>query len=370
MLPLISKRTALLLSVAVLSAIVPACKKQTSKTPQKQQQEAAPQQPSRGSGAPRLVRATGIVQAVRSYTVRVPQLSQVSGQNVRLTLTALAPNGTSVKKDDILAEFDKTAQLDEVREAKAKLEDFEHQLEEKRAQANSDAAKRMSQIREAEVELGKAEIQLKKGPVLADLDRKRNEVKAASVRERLASLNKSNEHRLKAETASVRVLELKCERQKLVVQRIENNIQKLTVKAPHDGMIALETVFRSGSMGPPQVGDQVWPNQPVVRIFDPTEMIVDSQVNEPDVAVLGNAAHAKVYLDAYPNVAFDAQLESASPVATGGLESPVKSFTARFRIGQRDPRLLPDLSASLEIESGGPKLNAGAVQQASKAGTL
>ena len=247
---------------------------------------------ARPDSAPRMVRATGTVQAVRTFTVRVPQLSQTSGQNVRLTLTALAPNGTSVKKDDILVEFDQTAQLDEAREAKAKLEDLEHQLEQQRAQSNSDATKRLAAIREAEVELGKAEIQLKKGPVLADLDRKRNEVKAASVRERLVSLNQSHQHRIAAETAAVRTLELKCERQKLVVQRIESNINKLTIKAPHDGMVALETVFRSGSMGPPQVGDQVWPNQPIIRIFDPSEMIVDAQVNEPDVAVLAGAAHA------------------------------------------------------------------------------
>ena len=354
------RSVAFLFVVIGLAAVAAGCNRKTPQPAPKQDKAAPSPRMARPDSAPRMVRATGTVQAVRTFTVRVPQLSQTSGQNVRLTLTALAPNGTSVKKDDILVEFDQTAQLDEAREAKAKLEDLEHQLEQQRAQSNSDATKRLAAIREAEVELGKAEIQLKKGPVLADLDRKRNEVKAASVRERLVSLNQSHQHRIAAETAAVRTLELKCERQKLVVQRIESNINKLTIKAPHDGMVALETVFRSGSMGPPQVGDQVWPNQPIIRIFDPSEMIVDAQVNEPDVAVLAGAAHAKVFLDAYPSVAFSAQLESASPVATAGLESPVKSFTARFRIGQRDPRLLPDLSASLEIETGGPQLNASA----------
>ena len=54
-------------------------------------------------------------------------------------------------------------------------------------------------------------------------------------------------------------------------------------------------------------------------------------------------------LDAYPDVVFDAILESSSPVAAAGLDSPVRTFTTRFRIQQQDPRLLPDLSASLEI---------------------
>ena len=99
------------------------------------------------------------------------------------------------------------------------------------------------------------------------------------------------------------------------------------------------------------------PNQPILRIFDPSEMIVDTQVNEPDIAALGTATHAKVYIDAYSNLVFDAQLESASPVATAGLESPVKSFATKFRISQQDPRLLPDLSASLEIEVGSESSN-------------
>jgi HlyD family secretion protein len=329
------------------------------------------------SSSTRIVRATGVIQAVRTHTVRVPQLAQTSGRSPQLTLTALVPNGTTVKKGDVLVEFDQTSQLDDEREAKAKLSDLEHQLAEKRAQGESDSVKRLAQVREAEVDLGKAELQLRKGPVLADLDRRKNEVKAASARERVASLKKSHGFRLTSEVAAVRVLELKCERQKVVLERLRSNLDSLVVKAPHDGVAALETVWRSGSMGPPQVGDQLWPNQPIVRIFDPTEMVVDTQVNEPDVVALSGPARAIVHLDAYPAVVLEARLESASPVATAGLESPVKSFSARFRIAQRDPRLLPDLSASLEIEipAGAPPKPAPANQAPAKpagvqAGTL
>ncbi len=299
--------------------------------------------------ASRVVRATGTIQAVRSSTLRVPQLAQTATQRAQLTLVSLIPNGTAVKTGDLLAEFDPTTQLDELREAKAKLSDLEHQREEKRALVNSDAAKRLVIIREAEVELGKAELELQKGPVLAELDRRKNEVKAAGARERLANLNKAHESWLKAEAATVKVLELKASRQGLVVQRLQTNVDKLSLRAPHDGMVAHENVWRNSSMGPPQVGDQMWGNQPVMRIFDPTEMIVDTQVNEPDVSVLGSMATARIYLDAYPAAAFEARLLNSSPVATAGLESPVKSFSARFKIEGRDARLLPDLSASLEI---------------------
>ena len=108
-------------------------------------------------------------------------------------------------------------------------------------------------------------------------------------------------------------------------------------------------------MGPPQVGDRMWPGMPVLRIFNPTRMVVQATVDEPDFASVSTAMRAKVYLDAYPGEAFNAVLQSASPVATAGLDSPVRNFTAIFRLEEESPRLLPDLSAALEIERATPE---------------
>ncbi|HYI93350.1 MAG TPA: hypothetical protein VEX68_07385 [Bryobacteraceae bacterium] len=45
------------------------------------------------------IRATGTIQAVRAFTVQVPQISGFVGQNnFRPTLVKLVPNGTQVKK--------------------------------------------------------------------------------------------------------------------------------------------------------------------------------------------------------------------------------------------------------------------------------
>lgn len=298
----------------------------------------APEQP--------VLRVTGTVQAVRSYSVRVPQ---ISGQNSRLTLVRLIPNGSKVAKDDVLVEFDRTTLLDEEREAVAKLEEIGHQLEEKRAQIRNDAAKRIALLREAEADLNKAVIQLKKGPILSEIDRLKNEEKATSAKSRVESLKKSDGYRIQAEAAAVKILELKKQRQEVTLERIRSNMSRLIIKSQQDGMIALENIWRSGSMGPPQEGDQLWPGQPVLRLFDPGGMVVDALVNESDFAAVGKQSEAKLYLDAYPGATFRAFLETASPVATAGLDTPVRTFSARFRIEGQDPRLLPDLSAALEI---------------------
>ncbi|MFN7934323.1 MAG: efflux RND transporter periplasmic adaptor subunit [Bryobacteraceae bacterium] len=298
------------------------------------------------SDSARIVRATGTTQALKALSIRVPQ---ISGQSSRVTLVHLIPNGSKVAKGDLLAEFDLTALEDEERETLAKIQDFTHQVEERVAKARSDAAKRISQMEEARAELSRAQIQLKKGPILNQIDRLKNEEKAVAAKAKFDSLSKSHQFHEAEEKAAIRVLELKQQRQQVTLERIRSNKDKLMIKAPQDGMVALENVWRNGSQGPPQEGDQLFAGQPVLRIFDPLQMVVDASVNEPDFAVLSQQATAKVYLDAYPDATFSARLESASPVASSGLDSPVRVFAARFRVEQQDPRLLPDLSASLEI---------------------
>ena len=91
---------------------------------------------NRGKAAEPLVRATWTVQAVRQISVLVPS---ITCQSSRITLTRLIPNGTRVKAGDVLAEFDRTQQLDNARDAAAKLDDLEHQVAQRVAQNRSDA---------------------------------------------------------------------------------------------------------------------------------------------------------------------------------------------------------------------------------------
>jgi multidrug resistance efflux pump len=122
------------------------------------------------------------------------------------------------------------------------------------------------------------------------------------------------------------------------------------IKAEIGGMVALQNVFRNNSMGHAQEGDQLWPGQPLLRIFDPTVMVLDLTVSEADGAVLHPGAKAGVRLDAYPSLILSVHFESASPVASSALGSPLKTFDARFLFEQTDPHLLPDLSAAADIE--------------------
>ncbi len=304
--------------------------------------------PAESPRARREVRVTGTIQAVHFSKVLVPA---IYGQGGSLTLTRLIPNGSRVKEGDLIAEFDATQQLDSARDAEAKFDDLGHQVDQKRAQNRADAEKRTADLKQAEADLAKALIEVQKGPILTAIDGLKNQVRAEIAAKHVESLKRSNALHDQSDGAALRILELQRDRQKVALERTQGNIAKMQVRALLAGMVAHQNVIRNNTIGHPQEGDQLYRNQALVSIFDPSEMSVRCMVGEPDGAALVPGSRATVYLDAYPDLSFPAHFESASPVASSALGSPIKTFTAVFKLDKTDPHLMPDLSAALVIEA-------------------
>jgi multidrug efflux pump subunit AcrA (membrane-fusion protein) len=295
----------------------------------------------------REIRLTGALDAVRSSKIVVPT---TYGPGGAVTLTHLIANGTRVKEGDVIATFDPTQQLDNARDAQARYDDLGHQVEQNRAQLRANDESRAASVKQAQAALDKALLELQKGPILSEITRLENEVKADIARQHVASLQKSTAARHRADAAIVRNLELQRDRQKVMLERWQNNIAKLEIHATLSGMAAQQNLYRNNALTHPQEGDQLYRGQPIVSIFDPSEMLVRCAVGEPDGAALVSGVHAKVYLDAYPDLVLPAHFEFASPVAATALGSPVKTFTAVFKLDKTDPRLMPDLSAAVVLE--------------------
>ena len=333
-----------------LSAVVPvlllaSCARTTPPTAQ-----AASPSPTIGRETPAKsheIRLTGIIEAVHSSKILVPQIFGPGGP---LTLTHLIRNGSEIKEDEVIATFDATTQIDQARDAQAKYDDLGHQVEQKVAQNRADAEKRTVDLKSAEGELGKAELELKKGPTLPEIDRKKAEVRVEIAKKHLDSLKKSHGARERSDVAALRILELQRDRQKVALDRALANIKKLEIRSTLPGMVAIQNVYRGNSQGKPQEGDQLYPRQGLANIFDPKEMAVRCAVGEPDGATLQPGMKAMVYLDAYPEITLPAHIEFVSPVAASALGSPIKAFSALVKLDKMDPRIMPDLSAAVVVD--------------------
>jgi HlyD family secretion protein len=302
---------------------------------------------SNGSARVGTVRWTGLLEAVRSTRVTVPQ---VTGQTFRMTLTRIVPNGATVTKGDVIAEFDPLEQLDQARQSAAKYDDLSHQVRQRQADNAANVEKRRLEREQAEADLAKARLDVSKAPVLGTIEAQQNTIRETKAQARVESLRRTQPEEERADRAALRILELQRDRQRAAHERARANLEKLKVRAPLAGMVAHAGFFNNGAMVRPQVGDQLTRNSTLLNIFDPGEMLVRVSVAEPDGALLRPNLTAKVYLDAYPDMTLPARFVAASPIAASpALGRGLKTFMAVFRLEGSDPRLMPDLSAAVVL---------------------
>jgi len=77
-------------------------------------------------------------------------------------------------------------------------------------------------------------------------------------------------------------------------------------------------------------------------------------VNQEDLLGLKIGEKALVQLDAYTGLVFPGKLESIDPMGMPGDFSPkLRHFSATFSISGHDSRLMPDLSAAVDVDPGG-----------------
>jgi HlyD family secretion protein len=317
------------------------------------------------SSRTRTVRLTGTLEAVRSTRVVVPQLS---GPSRTLTLIRLVPNGAVVEAGDIVATFDAITQVDQARQSAARFDDLSYRVRQKVADNQAAIERRRSAIEQAQADLAKALLEVSKAEVLSRVEAEENEIRAEKAQAQLDSLRRKHVDEEIVDQAALRLLELQRDRARANFDTAQANLEKLEVRAPLSGMVALYTRYNSSSIEQPQEGDQMNARNSLLSIFDPGEMRVRVAVPEPDGALLYPGLEATVYIDAYPDLALPARFQSASPIAAGGLGTPLRSFGAIFRLEDADPRLMPDLSAAVVFEAGDASGPGGARSEAAVRG--
>jgi HlyD family secretion protein len=295
------------------------------------------------------VRLTGKTQAVLSRAILAPVLS---GQQVStLTVIRLISSGSRVKKGDVLAEFDRQAQLRDFVDKQAQAEDQNGKVLQAEAAELAAKAKDQTELEQAENAFSKAELEMKKMELLSRIDAEKAQQTLDEAKATLAQLKETFLLKRKAAVAAIRVLEIQRDRTRETMNHAQTNAALMQIRSPIDGIIVYNTIWKEGTMGEVQEGDQVRPGVPFMQVVDPSLMEVHVQINQEDLAALQVGEQARVHLDAYPDLAFNGKLESIDPMGKrGDFSASVRNFSATFSIQGNDPRLMPDLSAAVDVD--------------------
>src|SRR6266567_4673738 len=119
-------------------------------------------------GAEPALRLYGTTEAVHMRAIVAPMLASESFGT--LTVTRLAASGTRVRKGDLLAEFDRQAQMRQFMDKQAEYVDFANKTAEAQAKEVADRAKGETEIGQAESGWSKAGLEMQKVELLSKID--------------------------------------------------------------------------------------------------------------------------------------------------------------------------------------------------------
>ena len=308
------------------------------------------------------VYASGELRATHSETMTAPPIGGGS-----LEITHLLHTGTPVKKGDLVMEFDPSEQRYKLEQSRSELLQAEQEITKAKADAAVSAAQDKVALLKARFDVRSAELDVQKNELLSTIDARKNDLALESAKRVLAELEQDVKSRSASGKATITLAEEKRNKAKLAMDEAQQNIQKMRVAAPMDGLVALEKNERAaggmfwGGMTLPEYrqGDQVDPGANVGQIIDPREMELGAKVGELDRNTVKEGQAVDIKLDALPGTVLHGTVKSLG--GTNNRRFWEADTSAKFDITialpSKDPRLRPGLTAQIVIH-GEPRKDA------------
>ena len=297
----------------------------------------------------RRVRLTGLTEATRSYVVTTPLLAGETRGS--LVVTKLAPAGTAVKTGDLLVQFDSQAQDKAAIDKRAEYDDLVQQIRQKEAEQSAARVKDESELAQARNAVKKFELEILKNEMLSRILAEKNDQDLAEARAKLAALEEGFTLKRTAAAAELRILEIRRDRAKAAMDHAMGNSRDMTVTSPLDGLVVPKLTWRGNGPADIQEGDEMWPGAPVLQVVNQGSMQVRARVNQADLALVRPGASVIVRLDAYPDLEMPGTIAQLAPIGLpGSFSSRVRAFSAVVTIEGTNSRILPDLTAAIDVE--------------------
>jgi HlyD family secretion protein len=304
---------------------------------------------------------TGELRASHMETLNAPPIGGGS-----LQITHLLHTGSAVKKGDLVMEFDPSEQLYKLDQNRSELLQAEQEIAKAKADAAVVAAQDKVALLKARYDVRRAELDVQKNELVSTIDARKNDLALEGAKRVWAELEQDVQSRSASNQASIALAEEKRNKAKLAMDEAEDNIKKMRVAAPMDGLVALEKneaaaggIFFSGMSLPEfHEGDQVEPGRTVGQVIDPREMELFGKVGELERNSIHEGQPVDIVLDALPGETFHGTVKGVGGTnnrrfweANAGAQ-----FEVTVTLSGKDSRLRPGLTAQIVI-NGDPRKN-------------
>jgi biotin carboxyl carrier protein len=274
------------------------------------------------------------------------------GGDFGLLLQSTAKPGALVKKGDVVAEFDRQNMILRLDDYRASVAQMEASMRKMKADLDVTRNSHAQSIENAKAALEKARLDMKTIPVLSQIDAERVRLAAEEAEAQYKQLLAEVKFVEIGQQSQIRNADLEFAQAQVELKRAEANADRMLIKAPINGLVVMQKLRRSGELVQIQAGDQLQPGMMFMQIVDLSSMIINATVNQVDVENLRIGQKANVRFDAYPDLQVPATVFAIGAMTrTGGMRAAyMKEIPVVLRIDKMDPRIIPDLSVSVDVE--------------------
>jgi len=298
---------------------------------------------------------TGELQASHVVVLSAPPVGSDS-----LQITKLAHTGEWVKKGDVLIEFDPSGQQFKLEQSRSDLEQAEQQIVKAQADGAVLAAKDKVALLKAHYDVRKAELDVQKNELLSKIDGEKNQLALDQANRALAELEADVSSHAQSGQADLLLAQEKYNKAKLGMDAAQQNMQKMVVTAPMDGLVSIRKnmdaaggIFFTGMTLPDyRPGDQVQPGSSIAQVVDPMEMNLVAHMGEMSRSNLKSGQAVEVRFYAMPGKEFRGTVSAMAGMASQGFffdSTASGKFDVTVTIPDLDPRLRPGLTADLRF---------------------
>jgi HlyD family secretion protein len=174
---------------------------------------------------------------------------------------------------------------------------------------------------------------------------------ALLTKESLRQLGSAAAYRLEQRRAAVAAAESRIQEAGSKLALAREQLARTEVRADVPGIVVHREVFFGSERRKPQVGDQVWANQPLLILPDVSRMVVETSVRETDVHKVERNQRVDVRVQAYPDLKLTGTVSLVGTLAQEEKERRgAKFFSVTVQVNESEPRLRPGMTARVEIQ--------------------
>ncbi len=273
------------------------------------------------------VPARGELLGLRTTPIPTPRVRTGS-----LKIARLVDEGTIVREGQVVVQFDPTDAELTLEQSANQVSSYGFRIEKTEEDARGELSVLEMERLAAEMERGYAEGQIRRDEqIFSRWEIQESLMSAALAEFRRATVEEKVDLRRSVSTSDLKILDIERGKAEVEMGLARETLEALSLTAPDTGVV----VYMRPGMSPLEVGNEVWPGQPLLEVASLDRFRARLRVPETEVLGLRPGLAVSVVLDAFPDRVFEGRLMQVARIAQ--------------QIHRNDPRKYFECDVLLEV---------------------